>query len=99
MAASRSARDDAPVVICYDGSGEATEALAVETARSAWEAIEQVAHETDARMIACGSGKSGVKATVPTILPNALVRRSSKAVLVVPSSKAAGQRRREIEKH
>jgi nucleotide-binding universal stress UspA family protein len=169
MKASASVRDDAPVVICYDGSVEAeealefvskllpgtpaivvsvwkpvleealaaagrqvppisdiaegserehhtavglalegaqraaeagleAEALAVETGKSVWEAVEQVALEAHAKLIACGTSKTGVKATVPTILPNALVQRSSKPVLVVPSSRAATERRREFEK-
>jgi hypothetical protein len=71
MAASASGSDRAPVVICYDGSVEAAEALefVAETGKSVWEPVERVAHETNARLIACGTAKSGAKATVPSVLP------------------------------
>jgi nucleotide-binding universal stress UspA family protein len=92
------------VGLAHEGAQQAAEvgleaeALAVETSKSVWEAIERVARETNARLIACGNAKSGFKASVPTILPNALAQRASKPVLVVPSAKAATERRRELEK-
>jgi nucleotide-binding universal stress UspA family protein len=92
------------VGVARDGARRASdagldaEAVAVETVKSVWEAVEQVALDARARLIACGTAKSGMKATVPTALPNALVHHSTNPVLVVPSSKAAAARRREFEK-
>jgi hypothetical protein len=42
-----------------------------------WEAVERVAIETNSKLIACGTSKCGVKATVPTSLPNGLVQGSN----------------------
>jgi nucleotide-binding universal stress UspA family protein len=85
------------------GAREASEAgldarpLVVEVRGRTWEAIERVAEEYDARLIVCGTGRAGVKSLLPGDLPGALVDHASVPVLVVPSGKAAAERRRDVQ--
>ena len=65
---------------------------------SLWEAVEEVAQEHGAGLIACGTSRKGLKSALPGNLAGALVQRSSHAVLVVPSPKAAAERREAFEK-
>jgi nucleotide-binding universal stress UspA family protein len=71
--------------------------LTVEADGPLWEAIELLAEERDAKLIACGTKRSGVKAALPGSLAGALVTHASRAVLVVPSATAAADRRRDIQ--
>jgi nucleotide-binding universal stress UspA family protein len=77
-------------------AGLDAEPLAVETVGRTWETIEAVAEEHDAGLIVCGTGRAGVKSLLPGDLPGSLVDHASVPVLVVPSSTAATQRRREV---
>lgn len=71
--------------------------LAVEADGPLWLAIELVAEDADARLIVCTTRRSGVSAALPGNLAGALVNRASRPVLVVPSAKAAAERRREVQ--
>jgi nucleotide-binding universal stress UspA family protein len=73
------------------------EGLVVEADGPPWEAIELVAEEHDAAFVACGTRHRGVTAAVPQTLSGALVAHASRPVLVVPSGRAAAQRRRDAE--
>jgi nucleotide-binding universal stress UspA family protein len=75
-------------------AGLQAEASVVRATDSIWEAIEEVAEKFDARLIGCGTRRSGVAATLPGNLASALIQHSSRPVLVVPSAKAAAERRR-----
>jgi nucleotide-binding universal stress UspA family protein len=94
---------EAAVVIAEEGArlaaqaGLEAEASVVKATDSTWEAIEEAAEKFDARLIACGTRRSGVAAALPGHLANALIQHSSRAVLVVPSAKAAAERRRTIK--
>ena len=59
-----------------------------------WEAIEGVVESRDAELVACGTSRSGLKGELPGNLADSLVERCSRPVLVVPSPKAAAERRR-----
>jgi nucleotide-binding universal stress UspA family protein len=91
---------EAALVIAEQGArlaeeaGLQAEAAVVRATDSIWEAIEEAAEHFDARLIACGTRRSGVAAALPGHLANALIQHSSRAVLVVPSAKAAAERRR-----
>ena len=74
--------------------GLTAEGLAVKTEGSIWRAIEEVAEERDALLIACGTSRSGIKTVLPGDLANALVQHASRPVFVVPTPKAAAERRR-----
>ena len=63
-----------------------------------WEAIEEVAIERDVLLIVCGTSRSGLKSALPGNLAGVLVQRSSRPVLVVPSARAAAERRQAFEK-
>jgi nucleotide-binding universal stress UspA family protein len=78
-------------------AGLDAEPVAVEVIGRTWEAIELVAEEHGAQLIVCGTGRAGVKSLLPGDLPGALADHASVAVLVVPSSKAAAERRRDVE--
>jgi nucleotide-binding universal stress UspA family protein len=78
-------------------AGVAAEPLAIEAHRATWEAIEAVADERDARLVVCGTNRSGVSSTLPGNLAHALVTHLSRPVLVVPSAKAAAERHHEAE--
>jgi nucleotide-binding universal stress UspA family protein len=69
----------------------------LETSAPLWKAIEELAHAEDAMLIVCGTGRSGIKTVLPGDLASALVQHASRAVLVVPSGKAAAERRQEVE--
>ena len=75
-------------------AGLHAEAGVVEATDSVWEAIEEAADKFRAQLIACGTSRSGVVAALPGNLASSLVQHSSRAVLVVPSAKAAAERRR-----
>jgi nucleotide-binding universal stress UspA family protein len=92
------------VDIARDGSRRASQAglepesLVLKATGPLWEAIEKAAGERDAQLIVCGTSRSGVKSALPGNLASALVHHSSHPVLVVPSAKAAAERRRTTEK-
>jgi nucleotide-binding universal stress UspA family protein len=75
-------------------AGLHAEASVVRATDSIWEAVVEAAEKFDARLIACGTSRSGVAAALPGNLASALVQHASRAVLVVPSAKAAAERRR-----
>jgi nucleotide-binding universal stress UspA family protein len=79
-------------------AGLDAEAAVVRTTDSIWEAVEKAADKLEARLIACGTSRSGVKTALPGNLASALVHHSSRAVLVVPSAKAVAKRRRATQK-
>jgi nucleotide-binding universal stress UspA family protein len=81
-------------------AGLEAEPLAVEATGRVWQAIELVAEEQGARLIVCGTRRTGVTAILPGHLASTLVDHASVPVLVVPSPAAAEERRREVhEKH
>ncbi|MFL5840688.1 MAG: universal stress protein [Thermoleophilaceae bacterium] len=75
-------------------AGLRAEASVIKATDSIWEAIEEAAEKFDARLIACGTRRTGVAVTLPGNLASALIQHSSRAVLVVPSAKAVAERRR-----
>jgi nucleotide-binding universal stress UspA family protein len=85
-----------------DGARRASEAglraepVTVKADDAIWEAIAKLADERDARLIVCGTARAGVKSAVLDTVPTALVHRASQPVMVVPSPKASGQRRRDL---
>jgi nucleotide-binding universal stress UspA family protein len=91
---------EAALVVAEQGArlaskaGLHAEAGVVEATDSVWEAIEEAADKFRAQLIACGTSRSGVVAALPGNLASSLVQHSSRAVLVVPSAKAAAERRR-----
>jgi nucleotide-binding universal stress UspA family protein len=79
-------------------AGLQAEPLVVGADGPLWEAVELVAEDLGARLIACGTRRSGVKAALPPgNLASALVTHASRPVLVVPSAKAAAERVREVQ--
>ena len=72
--------------------------LAVRTLGAIWRAIEAVAHERDALLVVCGTGRSGLKTVMPGDVAIALVQHASRPVLVVPTGKAATERRKAAER-
>jgi nucleotide-binding universal stress UspA family protein len=79
-------------------AGIDAEPLAVEAVGPMWRAIEAVAHNHDALLIACGTTRSGIKTVLPGDLAEALVQHASRPVLAVPTRKAAAERRQQLEK-
>jgi nucleotide-binding universal stress UspA family protein len=79
-------------------AGLAAEPLVVKAPNAVWEAVEEAAAEVHARLIVCGTSRSGMKSARPGTLASALVQHSSRPVLVVPSAKAAAERRKAFEK-
>jgi nucleotide-binding universal stress UspA family protein len=79
-------------------AGLAVDALVVETTGPIWEAIEEAAEQQDARLIVCGTDRSGLRTALPGSVAGALVDHASRPVLVRPSSAAAAERRREFSK-
>jgi nucleotide-binding universal stress UspA family protein len=77
-------------------AGLRAQPLVVKADGPLWEAIELVAEEHDAKLVVCGTGRSGIKATLPGNLASALVNHASRPLLVVPSARAAAQRIRDI---
>ena len=71
------------------------EPVALEASGSMWEAIEAVADAGDATVVVCGTDRSGVRSALPGHLAQALVAHISRPVLVVPSPRAAEERRHE----
>jgi nucleotide-binding universal stress UspA family protein len=80
-------------------AGFRTRPLVVNARGPLWEAIEAVAEDEDIRLIVCGTGRSGLKTALPGNLASALVNHASRALLVVPSARAAAQRARELIEH
>jgi nucleotide-binding universal stress UspA family protein len=78
-------------------AGLTAEPLVVRTTGPIWRAIENVAVERDAMLIACGTARSGIKTVMPGDVAIALVQHASRPVLVVPTGKAAAERRRHAE--
>ena len=72
--------------------------LVVRTTGAIWRVIEAVAHERNALLVVCGTGRSGLKTVMPGDIAIALVQHASKPVLVVPTSKAASERRKGAER-
>jgi nucleotide-binding universal stress UspA family protein len=70
--------------------------LVVVADRPLWETVELVAEEHEARLIVCGTDRSGMKAALPGNLATALVNHASRPLLVVPSARAAAQRVRDL---
>jgi nucleotide-binding universal stress UspA family protein len=81
-----------------ESAGLSAESIVIETTGPMWKAIEDVASTHDALLIACGTRRSGMKSALPGNLANALVQHASRPVLIVPSGKAAAERRREAQK-
>jgi nucleotide-binding universal stress UspA family protein len=79
-------------------AGLDAEPRVVKAVGSIWRAIEAVAHERDALLIVCGTARSGLKTVMPGDVAVALVLHASKPVLVVPTSKAAAERRKAAER-
>lgn len=94
-AAKAAARE---VVERAQAAGMNARALVIEADGPIWKAIETVADERDALLIACGTGRSGIKTVLPGDLASALVQHASRALLVVPTRKAAAARRQQLEK-
>jgi nucleotide-binding universal stress UspA family protein len=78
-------------------TGLRAEPLVVQADGALWEAVEVVAEERNAKLIVCGTRRSGVKAALPGNLAGALVTHASRPVLVVPSAQAAAERVREVQ--
>lgn len=76
-------------------AGLDAEPLAVEVRDTMWQAVETVADERDALLVVCGTKRSGMRSALPGNLAHTLVMHLSRPVLVVPSAKAASERRRE----
>jgi nucleotide-binding universal stress UspA family protein len=82
------------------GVGLKAEPLVVETTGRVWQAIALIAEEQEARLIVCGTRRTGMTGILPGHLASALVDHASVPVLVVPSRVAAEDRRRELrERH
>jgi nucleotide-binding universal stress UspA family protein len=84
--------------VAQDGARRASEAglqaepLAVRTTGEVWEAVEEVARDRGARLIACGRrGRTAMRSAIRTVglgsVSNGLVHHASRPVLVVPSPK------------
>jgi nucleotide-binding universal stress UspA family protein len=80
-------------------AGLDAEPVALEARGPMWQAIELLARDRDALLVVCATNRSGVRSTLPGNLAHALVLHVSRPVLVVPSVKAATERRREAEEH
>jgi nucleotide-binding universal stress UspA family protein len=78
-------------------AGLDAEPVALEARGPMWQAIELFADERDALLVVCATKRSGVRSTLPGHLAHTLVLHVSRPVLVVPSVKAAAERRREAE--
>jgi nucleotide-binding universal stress UspA family protein len=76
-------------------SGLRAEPLAVRAGGRVWEAIEKAARERHARLIVCGTRRSGAVSAVADTVSTALAHRAARPVLVVPSSQAIAERLRE----
>lgn len=79
-------------------AGLAVDAMIVEATGPIWEAIEETAKERDARLIVCGTDRSGLRTALPGSVASALVEHASRPVLVRPSSQASAERRLEFSK-
>ncbi|MDX6476516.1 MAG: hypothetical protein QOH95_2027, partial [Gaiellaceae bacterium] len=80
-AATEAARDGAERATA---AGLEAKPLVVRAIGFIWKAVEEVAHERDALLIACGTKRSGIKTVLPGDLANALVQHASRPILVVP---------------
>jgi nucleotide-binding universal stress UspA family protein len=78
-------------------AGLEARALALEARGALWQTVETVADEHDALLVVCGTNRTGMRTALPGSLATALVMHLSRPVLVVPSAKAAADRRREAE--
>jgi nucleotide-binding universal stress UspA family protein len=79
-------------------AGLDAEALVLHTHGPIWKAIEAVADDRDALLIVCGTDRSGIRTILPGDLATALVQHASRPMLVVPTRKAASERRQQVEK-
>jgi nucleotide-binding universal stress UspA family protein len=88
--------------ISSDGAKRAREAgldaepLALRTEDAIWQGIAELAESRDARLIVCGASRAGLRSALLDTIPTALIHRASRPVLVVPSSGASTERRREL---
>jgi nucleotide-binding universal stress UspA family protein len=76
--------------------GLAVDIMVVETIGPIWEAIEEAASGRDARLIVCGTDRSGLRTALPGSVANALFQHASRPVLVKPSTAAVAARQREF---
>jgi nucleotide-binding universal stress UspA family protein len=77
-------------------AGLEAESLAVRADGPIWEALDSVARERDARLVAVGShGRAGMETVVPSGVSVGLVHHASRPVLVVTSPPPARPRRTE----
>jgi nucleotide-binding universal stress UspA family protein len=76
-------------------AGLRAEPLTAKATERMWETIEEVAEERRARLIVCGTRRSGVISGLLDSVATALVNRASRPVMVVPSVHAAAERRRD----
>jgi nucleotide-binding universal stress UspA family protein len=74
----------------------AVDTLVVETIGPIWEAIEEAASGRDARLIICGTDRSGLRTSLPGSVASALFQNASRPVLVKPSAAAVAARQREF---
>ena len=99
---ANTSRQRAAAQVAADGARRASQAgldaepLAITATGPLWEAVELVAEERDARLIVCGTSRSGIKSTLPGNLAGALVDHAGHPVLVVPSAKAMAERRHDV---
>ena len=77
-------------------AGLDAEPLAIKAKGAIWEEIAKIAEERNARLIVCGTHETGLKSTVLDNVPTGLVHHAGRPVLVVPSSDAARERKREL---
>jgi nucleotide-binding universal stress UspA family protein len=86
--------------VAHDGvrranaAGLRAEPLVARATERVWETIAEVAEERRARLIVCGTRRSGVISGLLDSVATALVNRASRPVMVVPSGQAAAERRR-----
>jgi nucleotide-binding universal stress UspA family protein len=78
-------------------AGLEAEPLALQATGPIWLAIDILAESRDAAVIVCGTRRSGLRSALPGNLATALVNNASRPVLVVPSTKARGERLREAQ--
>jgi nucleotide-binding universal stress UspA family protein len=78
-------------------AGLRAEPLAIKANGPIWLAIDAIAEKQDARLIVCGTRRTGLRSALPGNLSTALVNNASRPVVVVPSAKARVERQREAQ--
>jgi nucleotide-binding universal stress UspA family protein len=76
-------------------AGLHAEPLAIKAIGPIWLAIDALAETQDARLVVCGTRRTGLRSALPGNLATALVNNASRPVVVVPSAKARVERQRE----